>query len=144
MNHISIKSKSEAGKSLLTLQFNAFFFWLGKVLFIFFNWRIIALQRCVHFCCTTSDSAVSIHVSPPSCASSHPHPPSPLSRSLQSLVFCAYSCSPLALYFTHGSVYMSVSLLSICPTLSFPSCVHKSILCVPISALQICSSVPLF
>ena len=45
---------------------------------------------------------------------------------------------------THN-VYISV-LLSICPTLSFPCCVHKSIVCVcvPIPALQIGSSVPFF
>ena len=48
-----------------------------------------------------------------------------------------YSSFPLAISFTHGSVNMS-KLLSIHRTLSFPNCVHKSILyvCVSISVLQ--------
>ena len=42
-------------------------------------------------------------------------------------------------------IYFSATL-SICPSLSFPSWVHKSVLyvCISIAALQICSSVPSF
>ena len=34
---------------------------------------------------------------------------------------------PLAIYFTHDSVYMSVATLSVHSTFSFPHCVYKSI-----------------
>ena len=34
---------------------------------------------------------------------------------------------PLALYFTHGSVFMSVATLSVHSTFPFPYCVYKSI-----------------
>ena len=56
-----------------------------------------------------------------------------------------YSFFQLAIYFTHGSVYVSAAL-SILPTLSIPLCVHKVILYVGISnlALQIGSSVSFF
>ena len=48
-------------------------------------------------------------------------------------------------YFTYVNVYAPMLLL-ICSTLSFPYCVHKSVLyvCVSIAALQISSSVPSF
>ena len=49
------------------------------------------------------------------------------------------------LCFTHDSEYMSVLFfsLSVCPTLSFPCCVHKSVLyiCLSITSLQIDSSI---
>ena len=38
----------------------------------FLNWRILALQCYVSFCCTTMWIAVSIHISPPSWGSLHP------------------------------------------------------------------------
>ena len=60
----------------------------------------------------------------------------------------AFSIKNLSLftsYFTHGNIYFSTTL-SICPTLTFPLCVHKSILyfCVSIPAQQIGSSVQFF
>ena len=57
-------------------------------------------------------------------------------------LFTSYSKFPLAIYFTCGNVYASM-LLSISPTLSFPHCVHRSVLCVRTStaALQRASSV---
>ena len=55
-----------------------------------------------------------------------------------------YSSSPLAMYFAHSSVYISV-LLSHFGPLSFPSCVQKSVLyvCVSLPALQK-GSIPVF
>ena len=55
----------------------------------------------------------------------------------------SYSKFPLAIYFTHGNVRFH-AILSILPTLSFPDCVHESVLCVCVStaALQIGSLVP--
>ena len=52
-----------------------------------------------------------------------------------------YSSFPLAIYFTHGSIYVSTTLL-ICPTFSFSLHVHKSILyiCISIPTLQVCFS----
>ena len=37
---------------------------------------------------------------------------------------------PLEMYFTHGSVNNVSATLSIHPTLSFPPCVQKSVLCL--------------
>ena len=68
--------------------------------YLFFNWRITALQCCTGFCLTTSISLPE----PPS------HPAStPLSVSAQraGLPPCVVHSFPLAVYFTHGSVNMS-------------------------------------
>ena len=45
----------------------------------------------------------------------------------------SYSKFPLRIYFTCSNVYV-YTILSICPTLSFPNCVHKSVLCVSVSS----------
>ena len=53
-----------------------------------------------------------------------------------------------AIYFTHDAIYAYICwcYLPIHPTLSFPHCVHKSILynCISIPSLQIGSSIPFF
>ena len=63
-----------------------------------FNWSIIALQYYVGFCCTKSESALCIHISPPSWTPlPHPHP-YPLghhSTELSSLCYSAASTSCL-------------------------------------------------
>jgi len=99
-------------------------------------WSIIALQCCFY----QSQSAIYIHISPPSWNSL---PPIPYSTSLghhraPSWASCAIQQLP-ANYFTHGSVHMSM-LPSQFP---FLPCVYMSILyfCISIPALQIGSSV---
>ena len=165
------------------------------------------------------ESEICIHISPPSCISFSPQPPSHVSRSSQSteLSFLCYKTASHQLFYTsvvlvvvqalqcliccfpmdcsmpgspvlhyvlevaqihvhlvndaiqpshtlpppspfpfnlsqhQGLLYMEVYIyinatLPFCPTLSFPHCIHKSILYVFISipALQIDSSVPFF
>ena len=73
------------------------------------------------------------------------------SRLLQSMEFelpASYSKFPPTIYFTYGNFlkFCFHATLSICPTLSFPHYVHKSVLYVYVSiaALQIDWSVPSF
>ena len=70
--------------------------------YLFFNWRISALQCCTGFCLTMSISLAE----PPS------HPASFHSVSAQStgLPPCVVHSFPLAVYFTHGSVNLSMLL----------------------------------
>ena len=73
------------------------------------------------------ESPVSIHISPPSWASSH----TPFHHSImeyQAELPVLYSGFPLASYFAHANVYMSVLLSQFHPTLSFSCCVCKSVL----------------
>ena len=98
--------------------------------------RIIALQ-CVGFCHTATCISrrytyVPSLLNPPP---THPPPQRGCHRApdLSSLhqrfeLAASYSKFPLPIYFTCGSVYVSI-----CPTLSFPNCVHKSVLCVCVS-----------
>ena len=109
--------------------------------FVFFNWRIIALQCCVDFChiitrishrCIYIFSLLSISPESQSCR---------LMQNFGLVSLCFIAASPQLCYFTHGSVYMSVVRSHLLP----PS-QHKSILhiCVSIHipVLQIGSSVP--
>ena len=71
------------------------------------NWRIIETNDVVSFCCTTGESALCTHMPLP------PTTPSPTRRGQsenQSELPVLYSSFPPAIYFTHGSVYVSVLL----------------------------------
>ena len=98
---------------------------------------VSAIQQC--------ESAISIHVSLPLEHPLHPHHILPLLVVTEHQVelTALYSHFQLAIFFTYSNVYVSVTLL-IHPTLSFPYCVHKSVLyvCVSILTLHIGSSVP--
>ena len=139
------------GKSLVLR--NDLFFWIKRtmvwswcffphfVLFLSFlknfNWRIIALQCCVGFCNTIQqhESAISIHISPPSCTSPPSLPLHPTALGCHRALGwapCVIQQLPPAFYFTYVNVYVSM-LLSICPTLSFSCCIHKSVLYLHIS-----------
>ena len=72
-----------------------------------------------------------------------PSYPSRLSQSTRFEVPVSYSKFPLAIYFTCDKVYVSM-LLPVCPILSFPNCVHRSVLCISTDALQTGSPVPSF
>ena len=79
-------------------------------------------------------------VGPPS------HPPNPsinVATEPQAELLVLYRRFPLAMYFTHGSVHMSVLISLFIPPTS-PCDVHMSLLyaCISIPALQIGSSVP--
>ena len=98
--------------------------------FFFFSWRIIALQSCVS-AIQQCESAISIHMSPPSWAS---HPSRLSLTELSSLVL--YSNFPLAIYFTNGNVYVLMLLSQFIHSLLPPS--------DSVPALQIASLVPFF
>ena len=51
---------------------------------------------------------------------------------------------PLAIYFTYGSVYMSVLISQFIPPSPSPSVSTRLCICISIPAQQICSSVPFF
>ena len=75
------------------------------------------------------------------------HPPHPThlghhSTELSSL--CYTSRFPLAICFTHGSVFMSNLISQFVPPSPCPPCVHMSVLYCSIPVLQIGSSVPFF
>ena len=97
-------------------HFVFFFFIFLKI----FNWRIIALQCCVGFCNTIQqpESAISIHISPPSCMSppSLPLHPTPLGchRAL-GWAPCVIQQFLLAFYFTYVNVYVSMLLSQFVP-----------------------------
>ena len=76
---------------------------------------------------------------------SHPRPPLLVVTEHQVELPVLYTEFPLAIYFTRGTAYVSTLLSPFVP-LSFPHCVHKSVLCVCVSiaAVQIGSSVPFF
>ena len=90
---------------------------------------------------------IGIHMSPPSLTSTPFSTPShPLGcHGAPDLSSLHHNKFPLAIYFTYGNVCFHVTL-SIRLTLSFPHCVHNTVLyvCISIAALQIGSSVPYF
>ena len=102
---------------------------------VHFNWRIIALQYCVGFC-HTSTWISHRYIYVPSllklAPTSHPIPP----LQIVTEYWFEHPKSPLAIYFTYKCF---LATLSIRPSLSFPLCIHKSVLYVYIStaAMQI-------
>ena len=82
--------------------------WKYFFLKFIFNWRIIASQWCVGFCCTTrwisymSTYIPSLMRLPPI----HPIPPASQSSQHPAGLPVLYSNLSLAIYLTHGSVYM--------------------------------------
>ena len=103
----------------------------------FFYWNTIALDCCVSFHCVTWISHMykySLNLESPS----HLHPPFEATTELRAEFPVLCSSFLLAIYFTHGSVYMSV-LLAVPHASAFPHRIHKSILyvCTSIPALQI-------
>ena len=133
-----------------------------RVAFLLFisNWRIIALQCCVGFffffftstpvgfCCIPVWISYKYTYIPSllGLPTAHPHPTLPGHHRAPSWASCDVQRLPTScLFYTWQHIYVNATL-SICPTLSFPCCVHKSILYIFISipALKIGSSVSFF
>ena len=122
-----------------------------KFFFLHLYWSIIALQRCVRFCCTTkliSYMYTYIPISPPSCVSLPPSlsHPSRWSQSTELISLC-YAAASHYLSILHLVVYIYPchSLTSSHVTLLSPH-VLKSILyvCVFIPLLSLGSSETFF
>ena len=78
----------------------------------FFNWRIIALQCCTGFCCTTTwiSSMCTFISSLLSLLPTHsPHPSLWVITEPRAELSVLYSNFPLAIYSTHGNVYIGLS-----------------------------------
>ena len=105
----------------------------------FFNWRITALQCCSGFCYTTWISSTCTH-SP----SFLDLPPSPIPHlqvipEHQAEFPGLYGSFPIPIYFTHGSIYISM-LLSIYPPFSSPT-VSTSMFSMSVSVFTPCKRV---
>ena len=110
---------------------------IGRWIFLlinFFNWRIIASQYFVGFCHTSTwiscryTYVPSLWNLPPT---SLPIPPLQAVTEPRFEFPESHSKFPLAVYFTHGSVYVSLLLSSSSHSvLPLHPCVHTSVLCV--------------
>ena len=116
------------------------FFWGGYLFLKFYYWSIIVLQYCVSFCCTKS-SYVYAYI--PSLLSTPPLriPAIWFITEHQAELPVLYISFPLALYFTHGGVYVN-NTSPVRATLPFPCYIHISNIAA--LALQIGYSVPFF
>ena len=107
-------------------------------IFLHLYWSTIVLQWCVNFCCNTkwvSYTYTYIPISPSSCISLPPSlsgpPPQVITKHRADIpVLC--SCFPLAIYFTCGSVYVSMPLSHFVPAYPSPS------LCPQVHSLGLC------
>ena len=94
---------------------------MGDFFKLFFNWRKTALQCCIGFCHTTTQIShnyayiTSVLSLPPFLS---PHPSRSSQRQAE-LPVLSSTFSP-AIYFTHGSIYMSMRLSLLVPL--FPPC----------------------
>ena len=100
------------GSRHTSLSFLFFFFYFLAILYsmwglFFFNWHIIALEYCVSFCCTAKWIS-HMYTYIPSLSDLPRSPPSHPIRSSQSTELSSLCSFLLAIYFTHGSVYMSI------------------------------------
>ena len=86
--------------------------------YLFFKWRIIALQGCVGFCQQQCKPAISIHVSPPCWTSPHPAPHhTPLGyHRAEGWAPWVIQQLPLAMCVTYGNVYISMLLSQFVPS----------------------------
>ena len=106
--------------------------WIGCLHFLIYFLVLVGRWLCYNIVVVSAmkqhESATGTHMSPPSWSPLPPPTPSHPSRLSHSTGFelpASYSKSPLVIYFTYGDVYVPM-LLSICPSLSSPHCVHKS------------------
>ena len=86
------------------------------------------------------ESAVSIHMSPPSRKSLLSPTPSHASKLSQTIGFelpASYGKFALAIYFANGDVYVSMLLSQFVPPSPFPT-VSRSLLSMPMSPLLLC------
>ena len=103
------------------------FNWQIWSIFLIFNWRISALQHSVGLCNQQCDSTINIHTFPPSWASFQPLL---VITAYQAELPMLYSSFPLAISFTHGSIYVLMLLYQFVPPSRSPI--------VSISVLYIC------
>ena len=110
--------------------------------FLFFNWSIIALQFCVlvSFLQQSESGICNVYIHTPPRI-----PPIWVTTEHQAELRVLYRSFPLAVCFTHGSVFMSILISHFVPP-SPSAHVHTFILyiCIYIHALQIGSSIPFF
>ena len=88
---------SQEGREII----HVFFFF-----FFFCNQRVITLQYCDGFAIYQHESAIGIHMPPPSWTPPTPSHPARLSQSTGFGCPASYSRLPLAIYFTRGNVYV--------------------------------------